>query len=125
MQMSRERFQEVHKLIWNTVISHAEYVKKGTVTVRFLKRLGVNTAYERGLLDLDEVDMLEYNNCCLLCLSCGYCETCPLKSCDTYESLYYRSCKGDKEAMIEIRDIVDKEPFTDLSVITLYMNARR
>lgn len=27
MQMSRERFQEVHKLIWNTVIRHASEVR--------------------------------------------------------------------------------------------------
>ena len=120
MQMSIERFKEVHKLIWNTVISHVEYVKKNTVSVGFLKRVGVNAAHDRDLLDLDEVDMLEYSNCCLLCASCGYCVNCPLKSCNTKESLYYRACKGDKEAMIEIRDIVDKEPFTDLSIINLY-----
>lgn len=120
MQMSIERFKEVHKLIWDTVISHAEDVKKGRASIHFIKWVGVKTAYERDLLDFDEVDMLEYNNRCLLCASSGECVNCPLRDCNSIESLYYRAAGGDKKAMCEIRDIVDKEPFTDLSIINLY-----
>lgn len=121
MQMSRERFQEVHKLIWNTVIAHAKDVKEGKTSVRFLKKVGINTAYAKGLLDLDELELLELDhiNHCLLCAAFGYCEYCPLRDCHSVESLYHLAVRGYEKAMREIRDIVDKEPFTELSIINI------
>ena len=122
MQMSRERFQEVHKLIWNTVIAHASDVKDGKISVRFLKHVGIERAYKKGMLELDELALLELecNNECLLCATFGYCEYCPLGSCYSTKSLYYRAARGDEKAMCEIRDIVDKEPFTIMSIMSLY-----
>ena len=120
MQMSRERFQEVHKLIWNMVIARAIDVKKGKLSVRILKRIGINMAVVGGLLDVDEAVMLEHHNWCLLCAAYGDCKYCPLGECRTIKSLYHRAVIGDKEAMFEIRDIVDKEPFTEFSTITLH-----
>lgn len=122
MQMSRERFQEVHKLIWNIVIAHAKDVKEGKTSVRFLKQAGINTAYEKGLLDLDEVELLELDhiNHCLLCAAFGCCEYCPLRDCYSIGSLYYLAARGDEKAMREIRDIVDKEPFTESSIMNIY-----
>lgn len=120
MQMSRERFQEVHKLIWNTVIAHIEDVRKRNCSVYFLKQVGIGRAYERGLLDSDERELIESNNFCLLCVSCESCRSCVLQSCNSTNSLYYHASRGDKDAMIKIRDIVDKKPFTELSIITLY-----
>lgn len=122
MQMSRERFQEVHKLIWNIVIAHAEDVKEGKTSVRFLKQVGINNAYEKGLLDLDELELLELDhiNHCLLCATFGNCEYCPLGGCYSTKSLYYWAARGDEKAMREIRDIVDKEPFTGMSIMNLY-----
>ena len=122
MQMSRERFQEVHKLIWNIVIAHAKDVKEGKTSVRFLKQVGISTAYAKGLLDLDELELLDLHhiNHCLLCATFGYCEYCPLGDCYTAKSLYYRAARGDEKAMREIRDIVDKEPFTGMSIMNLY-----
>lgn len=123
MQMSRERFQEVHKLIWNTVIARFEEVKKGECSVQFLKSVGMDRAYKKGLLDLDEAILLSHNSYCLLCASDILCRGYVLGgclSCGSCDSLYYRANFGDKDAMIKIRDIVDKEPFTELTIVTLY-----
>lgn len=120
MQMSRERFQAVHKLIWDTVIVHTLEVRDRKKSVYFLKGVGLDKAYEKGLLDLDETLMIDYHNRCLLCALYGFCDLCPLEYCNNKDSLFKKACKGDVEAMMEIRDVVDKPPFTELSVINFY-----
>lgn len=120
MQMSIERFREVHKLIWNTVIENAIEVIKGNTEVWILKGNGVDRAYNKGLLDSDEADFIRQNNNCLLCASCLICWECVLRNCGSDDSLYNRACYGDVDSMLEIRDIVDKKPFTESSIITLY-----
>lgn len=119
MQMSRERFQEVHKLIWNTVISRASEIANGETTAWFVRGLGVREAYQKGILDADEARMISLNNNCLISALYGYCGLCCLGNCNTVSSLYRRVCRGDVNAMLEIRDIVDKKPFTDLLIVTL------
>lgn len=119
MQMSVERFREVHKLIWGMVISHADEVKKGVTSVVFLKNMGVNHAYKAGLLDSDEVDVIDVNSNCMLCSSCYTCQDCILNDCRSYNSLYKRATRGDIVAMKEILNVVDKWPYTILSTITL------
>lgn len=118
MQMSIERFQEVHKLIWNTVIEN--FSERGEKFMYFLKIKGIEVAYKKGILAFDEAFCCLHNNNCLLCAACTRCEQCPIKSCNYEGSLYSRACEGDVEAMIEIRDIVDKPPFSELSIVTLY-----
>ena len=120
MQMSIERFRETHKLIWNTVISHASEIANGKTTAWFMRGLGVREAYQKGILDADEARMVSLNNNCLLSALNGYCGMCCLGNCNTVSSLHRRVCCGDVNAMLEIRDIVDKKPFTDLSIIDLY-----
>lgn len=120
MQMSRERFQEVHKLIWNTAIAYATEIKRRKSSLRFLKSTGVERAYVKGLIDYDELVLIKRNNSCLLCAMSEGCETCPLGDCNCVDSLYTKASHGDKYAMLEIRDMVDKQPFTELSVVTLY-----
>ena len=120
MQMSRERFQAVHKLIWNTVISHASEVRDKKASVHFLKKVGIETAFEKGMLDFDESLLIMHRNQCLICASSDYCENCPLGDCDLHSSVYKKACRGDMDAMIEIRDVVDKDPYTKLSVVTLH-----
>lgn len=120
MQMSRERFQEVHKLIWNTVIAHIEGVRKYECSVYFLKQVGIGRAYEKGLLDIDEAVLLSNNRNCLLCASFQSCTECVLDCCYNDDSTYQRARSGDKHAALKIRDIVDKKLFTELSIITLY-----
>lgn len=120
MQMSIERFQEVHKLIWNTVISHASEVARRKATVWFLKGVGIDKAYQKGLLDLDEVELIESNNRCLLCATCSSCMDCILGTCKGIDSLYSKAANGDEGAMEEIRDVVDKQLFTDLSIVDLH-----
>ena len=51
MQMSIERFRDVHKLIWNTVIEHASEVNSQETSVYFLKQVGIETAYNKGMID--------------------------------------------------------------------------
>ena len=119
MQMSIERYREVHKLIWNTVIAFSNEVKDGKISVAFFKSIGVEIAYEKGLLDLDEKEIILYRNNCLLCAAYPNCTGCPIGDCGIRDSLYSRAVNGDVIAMIEIRDIVDKPPFTGLSIITL------
>lgn len=117
MQMNIERFKAVHKLIWNTVIDNAS---EGECSVHFCKLRGIELAYEKGILNFSESILLIHNNSCLLCASSKSCIECPLKSCKPGGSLYGRVCnERDVKAMVEIRDIVDKPPFTELSVITL------
>lgn len=120
MQMSRERFQAVHNLIWSAVIAHATDIENKRASVWFLKMVGAEAAYDKGLLDYVELELIKHNNSCLLCAMSKNCETCLLGDCEYEDSLYKRACHGDKNAMIEIRDVVDKPPFTELSVITLY-----
>lgn len=120
MQMSIERFRDVHKLIWNTVIGHASEVSSRETSVYFLKQVGIETAYNKGMIDLDESIVIMRHNRCLLCAEFEYCELCPLGDCNMLSSAYRNACHGDVNAMIEIRDIVDKKPFTELSIITLY-----
>lgn len=124
MQMSRERFQEVHKLIWNTVIAHSQEVREKIAGVIFLKEVGLITAYDKGLLDADELVMIKQNNCCLLCAACTSCMDCILGSC-LDKSLYTRAASGDRKAMEKIRDVVDKWPFTEFSTITLHERITR
>lgn len=120
MQMSIERFKAVHKVIWNTVISHYQEVRDGEASVHFFKDVGLNTAYAKGMLDLDELALIEQNNRCLLCALCTSCMDCILGECISANSLYKKATDGDKTAMIEIRDAVDKYPFTEFSIITLH-----
>ena len=120
MQMSIERFKDVHKLIWNTVIGHASEVNSREASVYFLKQVGIETAYNKGMIEFDESIVIMRNNRCLLCASFEYCELCPLGNCNMQSSVYKKACHGDVNAMIEIRDIVDKEPFAELSIVTLY-----
>ena len=120
MQMSRERFQAVHTLIWSTVIAHASDIENKRASVWFLKRVGADAAYEKGLLDYDELELIKRNNSCLLCAMSENCETCLLGDCMCGDSLYKRACHGDKNAMLEIKDMVKKQPFTDFSTVTLY-----
>ena len=120
MQMSIERFREVHKIMWNEVIAHAEEIKTDKVTVHFLKHEGIDKAYCKGLLDLDEVIVIENNCNCLLCASCTSCMDCILGSCLPPNSLFHKVLDGNVSAMKEIRDIVDKWPFTELLIVTLY-----
>ena len=120
MQMSVERFKEVHKIIWDEVIAHADEIKTHKVTVDFLKRVGIDKAYRKGLLDLDELIVIESHYNCLLCASCTSCMDCILENCRTSGSLYVKALLGDVHAMEEIRDIVDKYPFTEFSIVTLY-----
>lgn len=120
MQMSIERFREIHKLIWNFVIAHAKDVEEGRCSVNFLKEVGLSNAYcKRGLLDFDEVRIISDHHSCLLCASSSSCHDCVLGSCIADNSLYKRARGGNVSAMAEIRDVVDKRPYTDLSVITL------
>lgn len=126
MQMSRERFQEVHKLIWNTVISHAQEVRDGKASVYFLKCMGLNKAYDKGLLDLDELNLIKQNNACLLCAACTTCMDCILGNCRNSNSLYSKATTGNVKSMLEIRDVVDTWPFTVFSIINLHeWNTRR
>lgn len=120
MQMSIERFREVHKIMWNEVIAHAEEIKTDRVTVHFLKQAGIDKAYRKGLLDLDEVIVIENNCNCLLCAACTSCMDCILENCWTSNSLFHKVLDGNVSAMKEIRDIVDKWPFTEFSIVTLY-----
>ena len=60
------------------------------------------------------------DNRCLLCAAFEDCEICPLGDCNMLSSVYKKACHGDVNAMIEIRDVVDKEPFAELSIVTLY-----
>lgn len=121
MQMSRERFQQVHKLIWNTVISHSQEVRDGKASVYSFKVMGLNKAYDKGLLDLDELNLINHNNACLLCAACTSCMDCILGNrCSNSNSLYSKATTGDVESMLEIRDVVDKWPFTEFSIITLH-----
>ena len=120
MQMSIERFKDIHKLIWNTVIGHASEVRDRKKSVYFLKQVGIETAFNKGMLDFDESIVIMRNNRCLLCASSTRCELCPLGDCNAPSSVYKKACLGDMDAMIEIRDVVDKQPFTDLSIIDLY-----
>lgn len=119
MQMSIERFRDVHKLIWNTVIGHASEVNSRKTSLYFLKQVGIETAYNKGMIDFDESIVILRNNRCLLCAAYEYCELCPLGDCNEQASVYKRASHGDVNAMIEIRDIVDKEPFTELSIVTI------
>ena len=119
MQMSIERFKDIHKLIWNTVIGHASEVRDRKKSVHFLKQVGIETAFNKGMLDFDESIVIMRNNRCLLCASSTRCELCPLGDCNAPSSVYKKACHGDVNAMIEIRDIVDKEPYTELSIVTL------
>lgn len=125
MQMSIERFRAVHKLIWYTVISHTKEVEKGKVSVYFLKAVGLSKAYEKGMLDFDELNIIRQNNNCLLCAVCTSCMDCILGNCRHVNSLYQKAARGNKTAMIEIRDAVDKWPFTEFSIITLYERITR
>ena len=120
MQMSIERFREVHKIIWNEVIAHAEEIKTGGASVHFIKQVGIDKAYKKGLLDLDEVLVIENNCNCLLCAACNSCGGCILGNCYASDSLYRKAAYGDVKAMKEIRDIVDKYPFTGCSTVPLY-----
>lgn len=120
MQMSIERFREVHKIMWNEVLAHAEEIKTGKASVHFIKQVGIDKAYQKGLLDLDEVLVIENNCNCLLCASCTSCIDCILGNCRASDSLYGKVIYGDAEAMKEIRDIVDEWPYTVFSTITLY-----
>lgn len=120
MQMSIERFKAVHKLIWNTVIAYASEVAGEKVSVSFLKEVGLDKAYQKGLLDKDEVGLIENSNSCILCASCTSCMDCILGNCRDDDSLYNRACHGDTAAMEEIRDVVDKRPYTVFSIVDLY-----
>lgn len=120
MQMSIERFRDVHKLIWNTVIGHASEVNSREASVYFLKQVGIETAYNKGMIDFDESIVIMRNNRCLICAAFEHCELCPLGDCNMLTSVYKAACHGDVNAMIEIRDVVDKKPFTELSIVTLY-----
>lgn len=121
MQMSIERFRKTHKFIWNYVIAHAEDMRGGRCSLNFLKEASLNQAYcVEGLLDLDETLVIGNNFNCLLCASCMSCRDCILGSCNTESSLYKRALRGDVLAMKEIRDVVDKWPYTEFSIITLY-----
>lgn len=120
MQMSIERFREVHKYIWNYVIEHATEIEAGVHSLGFFKREGLNCAYhDKGYLDFDETICIQDNFDCLLCASRMCCRDCILESCFVENSLYRRACRGDVQAMKEIRDVVDKWPYTEFSIITL------
>lgn len=120
MQMSKERFQEVHKLVWDIVLANSYEIKRGEMSISSLKLLGIRVAHSIGLLDKDEMELILEQHACLLCASCTSCEDCILGTCLGENSLYVRACRGDASAMKEIRDAVDKQPFTDLSIIDLH-----
>lgn len=120
MQMSRERLQEIHKLIWNTVIEWSKEITGEYATVNYVKGVGLRKAFREGLLDADEFKIIKQRNYCLLCASFLDCRDCVLQGCNSVNSLYQRARRGDTGAMIEIRDIVDKKPFTELSIVTIY-----
>lgn len=120
MQMSVERFREVHKTMWNVVIAHSKEIEMGERSLFVMKKRGLRVAYQYSLLDLDELSVIEKNNCCLLCASCTSCMDCILGNCRHDKSLYLRAANGDRKAMEEIRDVVDKWPFIEFSIVTLY-----
>lgn len=120
MQMSRERFQEVHKLVWDIVLANSDEIKRGEMSISSLKLLGIRVAHSIGLLDKDEMELILGQHTCLLCASCTSCADCILGGCRGGNSLYGRAERGDASAMKEIRDVVDKQHFTDLSIIDLH-----
>lgn len=120
MQMSRERFQEVHKLVWDIVLANSDEIKRGKMSIISLKLVGIKVAHSIGLLDKDEMELIIEQQACLLCASCTSCADCILGGCGGDNSLYVRANRGDASAIKEIRDVVDKQPFTDLSIIDLH-----
>ena len=81
MQMSRERFQEVHKLVWDIVLANSDEIKRGKMSIISLKLLGIRVAYSIGLLDKDEMELIIEQQACLLCASCTLCADCILGDC--------------------------------------------
>lgn len=120
MQMSIERFKDIHKLIWDTVIAYSQDAIEVNLDIQFLKGVGINRARAKGMLDEDEEIVIRLNNNCMLCSTFEYCKLCPLKTCSGMDSLYFKAVQGNIKAMQEIRDIVDKKPFTELSIVELY-----
>ena len=120
MQMDIERFRDTHKLIWDIVLANVDEIKKGKMNIDSIKLLGVRVAYSVGLLDRDEMELIIEHHSCMLCASHTSCMNCILGSCHTVDSLYARAIRGDAAAMKEIRDVVDKQPFTDLFTIDLH-----
>lgn len=118
MQMSIEQFKRVHKMMWDAVISYGSEIKN-KMELHLLKRAALLDAYSQGFINDDELSLIEQNDNCLLCASCT-CDGCVLGSCKTKESLYRRALQGDVHAMKEIRDVVDKQPYTDLSFVDLH-----
>lgn len=119
MLMSMERFRIVHKMMWDTVISRADEIKKQGASVHLLKRGALINAYNQGLISEYELYIIEHNDNCLLC-AMFTCDFCVLDCCHMSRSLYRRALEGDVAAMKEIRDVVDKPPFTDLSFVDLH-----
>lgn len=119
MKMRIEKYREVHKLIWNTVILHAEEIKTGETSITEVKRQGLHEAYNKGIIDINELIVISEAHYCMFCAFATSCSDCILGSCSDHLSLYDRASRGDKVAMEEIRDVVDKWPFTKLSIVDL------
>ena len=120
MQMSVERFREIHKLIWNAALLHADDIKGGKRSVSEIKNAAVHKARDKGLLDEDEMNLILEHYSSMLCASCTSCMDCILGTCYALDSLYSRATKGDPAAIEKIRDVVDKWPYTVLSIVDLY-----
>lgn len=121
MQMSIERFREIHKMMWDYVIAHAEDMEENRHSLYYLKGRGLDKAYyDKGLLDYDELIVIENNCNCLLCASVTTCQDCILGTCRTYDSLYREAMSGDVRAMEAIRDVVDRWPYTEMTIVTLH-----
>lgn len=119
MQMSIERFKELHKYIWNYVIERYDRTAYPCNQIWYLKNIAVFRALESKMLDDDEAAVIYSNNSCMLCATATSCDGCALETCTTENSPFFRAYRGDKNAMIEIRDVVDNGFYDGISIIEI------
>ena len=118
MKIQKKDLIFIHKFIWAYIYREVEDYKDRNINFRTdfnilsMKKKAVNLLLDEEIINNTMSNYLSFHNFCILCLlfrcSENGCFDCPLKDCNSNDSMYQKAKKGSLSAIRDIYYSIDK-----------------
>lgn len=119
MKIQKKDLIFIHKFIWSYVYKEVELIQDRNMinstlgfNIRAMKNKAVNLLLDEEIINNTMSNYLSFYNFCILCLlfkcSENGCFDCPLKDCNSPDSMYQKTKKGSLSAIRDIYYSIDK-----------------
>lgn len=118
MKIQKKDLIFIHKFIWSYIYREVEDYKDRNINFRTdfnilsMKNKAVNLLLDEEIINNTMSNYLSFHHFCILCLlficSENGCFDCPLKDCNSNDSMYQKAKKGSLSAIRDIYYSIDK-----------------